>query len=154
MSSASAILTSLSDLTNNPKLEQYDPHLCKDIHIKLDKEARDQGLSFQERYEMARKNMSVYKKWESVFPSGISQCLKEYWKERMSAPSLDPRFPNTNQTKRCWVNYVDYHRCMEMKNDEKTCDYFKFHYVDLCPKEWTDKWDDQMAREVFPGIHD
>ena len=52
MSSASAILTALSDLTNNPKLDQYDPHLCKDIHIKLDKEAREQGLSYEERFEM------------------------------------------------------------------------------------------------------
>lgn len=52
MSSASAILTALSDLTNNPKLEKYDPHVCKDIHIKLDKEAREQGLSYDERYEM------------------------------------------------------------------------------------------------------
>lgn len=54
MSSASAILTALSDLTNNPKLEKYDPHVCKDIHIKLDKEARDQGLSFEERFEMVK----------------------------------------------------------------------------------------------------
>ena len=116
MSSASAILTALSDLTNNPKLEHYDPHICKDIHIKLDKEAREQGLSYQERFDMvrtnvfhqsvhsfsvfqARKNMSVYDKWASIFPNGIAQCLKEYWKERMSTAPLDPRFPNVNQTK-------------------------------------------------------
>jgi hypothetical protein len=55
MSSASAILTALSDLTNNPKLEHYDPHLCKDIHIKLDKEAREQGLSYEERFQMVKK---------------------------------------------------------------------------------------------------
>lgn len=154
MSSASAILTALSDLTNNPKLEHYDPHLCRDIHIKLDKEAREQGLSYEERFEMAKKNMTVYDKWASIFPSGISQCLKEYWKERMSTAPLDPRFPNVNQTKRCWVNYVDYHRCMEMKNDEKVCGYFKHLYKDLCPDEWINKWDDEMEREVFPGIHD
>jgi hypothetical protein len=117
MSSASAILTALSDLTNNPKLEHYDPHLCKDIHIKLDKEAREQGLSYEERFEMvrtkifvlnslkifsifkAKKNMTVYDKWASIFPVGIAQCLKEYWKERMSSAPLDPRFPNVNQTK-------------------------------------------------------
>jgi hypothetical protein len=57
MSSASAILTALSDLTNNPKLEHYDPHLCKDIHIKLDKEAREQGLSYEERFQMVKKNL-------------------------------------------------------------------------------------------------
>ena len=43
--------------------------------------------------------MSVYDKWASIFPGGIAQCLKEYWKERMSTAPLDPRFPNVNQTK-------------------------------------------------------
>jgi hypothetical protein len=60
MSSASAILTALSDLTNNPKLEHYDPHLCKDIHIKLDKEAREQGLSYEERFEMVQTKFFIF----------------------------------------------------------------------------------------------
>ncbi len=66
MSSVSAILTSLSDLTNNPKLEHYDPHLCQDIHIKLDKEARDQGLSYEERFEMVKSNKIYYSKQEFI----------------------------------------------------------------------------------------
>ena len=55
MSSASAILTALSDLTNNPKLERYDPDLCRDIHFKLDKDAKDQGMDYQERFEMVNR---------------------------------------------------------------------------------------------------
>ena len=51
------------------------------------------------RLFQAKKNMSVYDKWASIFPTGIAQCLKEYWKERMSSAPLDPRFPNVNQTK-------------------------------------------------------
>ncbi|UJR14003.1 hypothetical protein I4U23_001003 [Adineta vaga] len=154
MSFSPKIFTSLSELTENPKLNRYDPHLCKDIHIQLDREARKQGLSYEERFEMARKNLTVFDKWSSIFPVGISQCLQEYWKERVNSAPLDPRFPNVNQTKRCWVNYVDYHRCMELKNDEKICGYFKHLYKDLCPAEWVSKWDDQVEREVFAGIHD
>ena len=56
--------------------------------------------------------------------------------------------------RRCWVNYVDYHRCMEMKNDDKVCGYFKHLYKDLCPEEWISKWDDEMDRGLFPGIHE
>ncbi len=55
MTSASSIITALSDLTNNPKLDHYDTHLCKDIHITLDKEAREQGLSYEERFEIVKK---------------------------------------------------------------------------------------------------
>ena len=51
-------------------------------------------LSFQ-----AKKNLTVFDKWASIFPAGISQCLKEYWKERASTAPLDPRFPQANQTK-------------------------------------------------------
>ena len=27
----------------------------------------------------------------------------------------DPRFPNQNQTRNCWQNYVDFHRCQKLK---------------------------------------
>ena len=28
---------------------------------------------------------------------------------------FDPRFPNQNQTRNCWQNYVDFHRCQKIK---------------------------------------
>ena len=28
---------------------------------------------------------------------------------------FDPRFPNQNQTRNCWQNYVDFHRCQKLK---------------------------------------
>ena len=42
---------------------------------------------------------------------------------------------------------------MDIKNDEKVCGYFKHLFKDLCPEEWINKWDDEMDRGVFPGIH-
>ncbi|KAG6232981.1 hypothetical protein E4U26_003531 [Claviceps purpurea] len=30
----------------------------------------------------------------------------------------DARFPNTNQTKHCWQNYVDYHKCINAKGED------------------------------------
>ena len=30
---------------------------------------------------------------------------------------FDPRFPNMNQTRNCWQNYVDFHRCQKLKVD-------------------------------------
>ena len=30
---------------------------------------------------------------------------------------FDPRFPNQNQTRNCWQNYVDFHRCQKLKVD-------------------------------------
>lgn len=35
---------------------------------------------------------------------------------------FDARFPNQNQTKHCWQNYVDYHKCITAKGEDfKPC---------------------------------
>ena len=34
---------------------------------------------------------------------------------------FDARFPNTNQTKNCWQNYVDFHKCLKVKVSDIGC---------------------------------
>ena len=34
---------------------------------------------------------------------------------KMETIPFDPRFPNQNQTRNCWQNYVDFHRCQKIK---------------------------------------
>ncbi|KAM0750312.1 cytochrome c oxidase subunit VIb [Meredithblackwellia eburnea MCA 4105] len=65
---------------------------------------------------------------------------------------FDARFPNTNQSKHCFVNYVDYFRCVDAKGEEATiCQEFKRNYQSLCPNEWIGKWDDQRENGNFPA---
>ena len=67
-------------------------------------------------------------------------------KERYSTAPFDPRFPNTNQAKRCWVNYIDYWKCVKAKGEaDPVCDQFKFVYTEICPMIWLEKW--QTLRE-------
>ena len=64
---------------------------------------------------------------------GVSESPKLVLK---TAP-FDARFPYTNQTKNCWQNYVDFHRCSKKLGEEHTsCQYFKRVYLSLCPSEW------------------
>ena len=35
--------------------------------------------------------------------------------KKMETIPFDPRFPNQNQTRNCWQNYVDFHRCQKIK---------------------------------------
>ncbi len=35
-----------------------------------------------------------------------------------SVAGVDARFPNMNQTKHCWQNYVDYHKCVLAKGED------------------------------------
>lgn len=63
---------------------------------------------------------------------------------------FDARFPNQNQTKHCWQNYVDYHKCVNAKGEDfMPCKQFYYAYRSLCPNAWLDKWDTQ--RGLFPS---
>jgi hypothetical protein len=54
----------------------------------------------------------------------------------ITAP-FDARFPNCNQTKHCWQNYIDYFNCVNAKGDDSAaCSQFKRNYHSLCPPQW------------------
>ncbi|KAI8919032.1 cytochrome c oxidase, subunit VIb [Powellomyces hirtus] len=68
---------------------------------------------------------------------------------------FDARFPNTNQAKNCWQNYVDYFKCVKAKGEDfPPCLQFKRTYQTLCPASWTDKWDEQREEGVFPALYE
>lgn len=71
--------------------------------------------------------------------------------ELKTAP-FDARFPYTNQTKNCWQNFVDFHRCSKKfgEEDEK-CVYFRKVYKSLCPDSWVENWSEQVENGTFPG---
>jgi cytochrome c oxidase subunit 6b len=68
---------------------------------------------------------------------------------------FDARFPNQNQTKHCWQNYVDYHKCILAKGEDfAPCRQFFLAYRSLCPSGWTSRWDDQRGTDfcmTHPG---
>ncbi|RMY60558.1 hypothetical protein D0865_01462 [Hortaea werneckii] len=65
---------------------------------------------------------------------------------------FDARFPNQNQTKHCWQNYVDYHKCILAKGEDfKPCRQFFLACRSLCPSSWCERWDDQRENGTFPA---
>ena len=75
---------------------------------------------------------------------------------KLETPGFDARFPNTNQTKNCWQNYVDFHRCTKAKGktgeDATPCQWFEKRYKAFCPNGWIEAWDDQREQGIFPGL--
>jgi len=64
----------------------------------------------------------------------------------------DARYPNTNQTKHCWQNYVDYHKCVNAKGEDfAPCRQFFLAYRSLCPSGWYQRWDEQRDAGNFPA---
>lgn len=49
----------------------------------------------------------------------------------------------------CWQNYVDYHKCINVKGEEfSPCKQFYFAYRSLCPNSWLERWDTQRGTSV------
>ncbi|KAI8321998.1 cytochrome c oxidase, subunit VIb [Martensiomyces pterosporus] len=70
---------------------------------------------------------------------------------KLDTPKFDARFPNVNQTKRCWQNYFDYTKCVELKGEEYApCKQFFKAYNALCPNEWIEKWDGLKEEGTLP----
>lgn len=97
---------------------------------------------------------SMEKPAEGVKLSGHVPTLEQLQNDpdsiTLSTAPFDARFPNTNQTKNCWQNYVDYHMCVAAKGEDyKPCLYFKRIYKILCPMEWVSRWDDLVAEGKF-----
>ncbi|KAM0707031.1 hypothetical protein Q7P35_006362 [Cladosporium inversicolor] len=92
---------------------------------------------------------------ETLDPTNI---LKRHWpyleyiELTLDPPGFDARFPNQNQTKHCWQNYVDYHKCINAKGEDfKPCRQFLLAYRSLCPSGWANRWDDQREAGTFPA---
>lgn len=63
-----------------------------------------------------------------------------------------------NQTKHCWQNYVDYHKCILAKGEDfAPCRQFWLAYRSLCPSGWYQRWDEQRGMtspvSVTPRAH-
>ncbi|XP_069856532.1 cytochrome c oxidase subunit 6B2 isoform X1 [Dipodomys merriami] len=70
-------------------------------------------------------------------------------------PPFDPRFPNQNQTRNCYQNFLDYHRCIKNMSrrgkDLRPCEYYLRVYRSLCPSSWVQRWTEQIKEGTFPG---
>ncbi|KAI9318560.1 cytochrome c oxidase, subunit VIb [Dichotomocladium elegans] len=68
------------------------------------------------------------------------------------AAETQVNFPNTNQTKHCWQNYVDYYKCVNARGEDfAPCKQFYRAFHSLCPNEWIAKWDDQRESGTNPS---
>ncbi|KAL1931053.1 hypothetical protein VTP01DRAFT_10190 [Rhizomucor pusillus] len=71
---------------------------------------------------------------------------------KLTTAGFDARFPNTNQTKHCWQNYVDYYKCVNARGEEfEPCKQFYRAFHSLCPNGWIEKWDAQREEGTNPS---
>ncbi|KAB0394195.1 hypothetical protein E2I00_015261 [Balaenoptera physalus] len=58
----------------------------------------------------------------------MAEDIKTKIKNYQTAP-FDSRFPNQNQTRNCWQNYLDFHRCEKAmtakEGDVSVCEWYR-----------------------------
>ena len=73
---------------------------------------------------------------------------------QIETPAFDHRFPHTSSTtKRCWVNYNMYQRCVMDKDEEHPeCRKYYKTFRSLCPDEWVEKFvEDEVCNNLLPA---
>ncbi len=77
--------------------------------------------------------------WQWLF--SIVVMAEEQVSVKLETAKFDARFPNCNQTKNCWQNYVDYQKCVKAKGEDfAPCEYYRKTYKSLCPNAWVSHW--------------
>ncbi|XP_053307598.1 cytochrome c oxidase subunit 6B1-like [Spea bombifrons] len=75
--------------------------------------------------------------------------------ENYKTAPFDARFPNQNQTKHCYQNYLDYHRCQKSLTskgrDPYPCEWYSKVYKTMCLNSWVERWDEQRENGTFAG---
>ncbi|KAF8588886.1 cytochrome c oxidase subunit VIb [Ramaria rubella] len=70
----------------------------------------------------------------------------------LQTAGFDARFPNQNQTRHCYQNYLDYYKCINAKGEDfAPCKQFYRAFHSLCPNAWIEKFDEQREAGAFPA---
>ncbi len=73
-------------------------------------------------------------------------------REAITTTPYNPYFPNQNQTKHCWVSFVDFKKCeKKLGKGADDCKKYFVAYHSLCPEQWVEKWNSQIEAGTFAG---
>uniref|UniRef100_A0A7S0VJ52 Uncharacterized protein n=1 Tax=Polytomella parva TaxID=51329 RepID=A0A7S0VJ52_9CHLO len=71
--------------------------------------------------------------------------------EIITAP-YDPRFPNRNQARHCFVRFNEFFKCAHERGEEAArCQFYKKAYQGLCPTEWIEAWNELREKALWTG---
>jgi len=71
--------------------------------------------------------------------------------ESITAP-YDPRFPNRNQARHCFVRFNEYHKCaFERGEEHPRCQFYQKAYQAMCPADWLEAWNELREKGLWTG---
>ncbi|KAJ9527552.1 hypothetical protein QJQ45_025828 [Haematococcus lacustris] len=78
--------------------------------------------------------------------------LQDFLEPELLTAPYDPRFPNRNQARHCFVRYNEFHKCAhERGEDHPRCVFYQRAYQSLCPSDWLDTWQEMRDNGLWTG---
>uniref|UniRef100_A0A7R9V159 Uncharacterized protein n=1 Tax=Chlamydomonas euryale TaxID=1486919 RepID=A0A7R9V159_9CHLO len=78
--------------------------------------------------------------------------IAELMEPSMDTAPYDPRFPNRNQARHCFVRYNEYHKCVfERGDDHPRCQFYERAYMSMCPSDWLENWNEMCEKGLWTG---
>jgi cytochrome c oxidase subunit 6b len=77
--------------------------------------------------------------------------MSQISKDDVKTAVNDPRFAYQNQARHCWFAFTKNAECVKKHGEDAAeCAEFKKVYRSLCPTEWVEKWNEQLAKGAYP----
>jgi cytochrome c oxidase subunit 6b len=78
--------------------------------------------------------------------------LADLLEPSMETAPYDPRFPNRNQARHCFVRYNEYHKCVFERGEEhERCQFYQRAYQSICPADWLEQWGELRDKGLWTG---
>lgn len=78
--------------------------------------------------------------------------LMEFTEPELITAPYDPRFPNRNQARHCFVRFNEYYKCVYERGEEhQRCQFYQKAYQSLCPSDWLEAWSELREKGLWTG---
>ncbi|KAF5826426.1 mitochondrial cytochrome c oxidase subunit [Dunaliella salina] len=78
--------------------------------------------------------------------------LEDFLEPEIVTAPYDPRFPNRNQARHCFVRFNEFFKCAhERGEDHPRCVFYQRAYQSLCPADWLENWQELREQGLWTG---
>eukprot|EP00199_Chlamydomonas_sp_CCMP681_P004570 CAMPEP_0119101100 /NCGR_PEP_ID=MMETSP1180-20130426/232_1 /TAXON_ID=3052 ORGANISM="Chlamydomonas cf sp, Strain CCMP681" /NCGR_SAMPLE_ID=MMETSP1180 /ASSEMBLY_ACC=CAM_ASM_000741 /LENGTH=143 /DNA_ID=CAMNT_0007085151 /DNA_START=79 /DNA_END=510 /DNA_ORIENTATION=+ len=81
-----------------------------------------------------------------------NENLQDFLEPELLTAPYDPRFPNRNQARHCFVRFNEFFKCAhERGEDHPRCVFYQRAYQSMCPSDWVENWQELRDKGLWTG---
>ncbi|KAG1679435.1 hypothetical protein FOA52_007727 [Chlamydomonas sp. UWO 241] len=116
------------------------------------KPSRNATLASLSEEELEELKQEIVNETVAKIAGDDGEKLTDLLEPSMETAPYDPRFPNRNQARHCFVRYNEYHKCVfERGEDHERCQFYQRAYQSMCPSDWLEQWGELRDKGLWTG---